>query len=45
MDLLKKTYEDRDGYSLGFIKIDPFFDPLRGEPRFEAFVAKIFAPK
>jgi len=37
---LEKTYEDRDGYNLAFIKVDPFFDPLRCDPRFEALVAK-----
>ena len=45
IDFLEKTYDDRDGYNLAFIKVDPFFDPLRGNPRFEALVAKIFAPK
>ena len=45
IDFLEKTYDDRDGYNLAFIKVDPFFDPLRGDPRFEALVAKIFAPK
>jgi hypothetical protein len=35
---LEKTYEDRDGYNFTFIKVDP----LRGDPRFEALVARIF---
>jgi adenylate cyclase len=45
IDFLEKTYEDRDEYNLAFIKVDPFFDPLRGDPRFETFIARIFAPK
>ena len=45
IDFLEKTYQDRDGYNVAYIKVDPFFDPLRGDPRFEAFVQKIFAPK
>jgi TolB-like protein/Tfp pilus assembly protein PilF len=45
IDFLEKTYDDRDGYNLAFIKVDPFFDPLRGDPRFEALVQKIFAVK
>jgi len=45
IDFLEKTYEDRDGYSIAFIKVDPFLDPLHGDPRFEALVQKIFAAK
>jgi TolB-like protein/Tfp pilus assembly protein PilF len=42
IDLLEQAYEQRDGYDIGFIKIDPSLDPLRGHPRFEALVLKIF---
>jgi hypothetical protein len=28
-----------------WIKVDPMLDDLRGNPRFEALVQKVFAPK
>jgi TolB-like protein/Tfp pilus assembly protein PilF len=42
---LEKSYQDRAGYDVATIKVDPFLDPLRGDPRFEELVAKILAPK
>jgi tetratricopeptide (TPR) repeat protein len=41
---LEKSYQDR-GPALGRIKNEPFLDPLRGDPRFEELVTKVFAPK
>lgn len=38
---LEKSYEDRAGADLAFIRVDPFLAPLRGEPRFEALADKI----
>ena len=32
---------DHQGYEIAFIKVDPFLDPLRGDPRFEALVQKV----
>ena len=42
---LEKAYEDRAGDALRFIKVEPLLDSLRGNPRFEALVAKIFPPE
>ena len=38
---LETSYEDRNGNNLEYIRIDPFLDPLRGDPRFEALAEKI----
>lgn len=43
MHFLEKAYEDRDGYNVCYVKVEPFLDSLRGDPRFEAFVKKVFA--
>jgi TolB-like protein/Tfp pilus assembly protein PilF len=42
---LEKSYRDRAGNDLAYIKVEPLLDPLRGDPRFEELVAKVFAPK
>jgi TolB-like protein/tetratricopeptide (TPR) repeat protein len=42
IDWLERAYRDRAGSDIGYIKVDPMLDPLRGDPRFEALVAKIF---
>jgi len=42
---LDRTFVARDGSSLGWLKVDPLLDPLRGDPRFEALVKKVIAPK
>src|SRR6266496_1081348 len=38
---LQKSYQDRAGYDIATIKVDPFLDPLRGDPHFEALAEKI----
>jgi TolB-like protein/Tfp pilus assembly protein PilF len=38
---LEKSYEDRNGNNLEYIRVDPFLDPLRGDSRFEALAEKI----
>ncbi len=45
MEWLERMYAERAGLDLAFINIDPMLDPLRGDPRFEALVAKVFSPK
>jgi len=39
------SYEDRDGTEIGYIKVNPLLDSLRGDPRFEALVQKVLASK
>ncbi len=41
LSYLEKSYDDRNGNNLEYIRIDPFLDPLRGDPRFEALAEKI----
>ena len=42
---LQQGFEERDGSNLSYIKVDPLLDPLHGDPRFEALVQKVIAPK
>ena len=38
---LEQSYQDRAGADIGWIRVDPLLDPLRGDPRFEALAEKI----
>jgi TolB-like protein/Flp pilus assembly protein TadD len=38
---LEKSYQDRAGSDVGWIRVDPLLDPLRDDPRFEALAEKI----
>ena len=40
IDELERGYDDT-GFYITLIKVDPLFDDLRGQPRFEALVQKI----
>ena len=40
IDWLERAYRDRAGPDIALIKVDPFFDDLRGDPRFEALLQK-----
>jgi TolB-like protein/Flp pilus assembly protein TadD len=47
---LEQSYQDRAGADIGWIRVDSLFDPLHGDPSFEALAEKIvparaFAPK
>ncbi|MGH7507263.1 MAG: BTAD domain-containing putative transcriptional regulator [Longimicrobiales bacterium] len=37
---LERAYEERDGW-LGFLTVDPSFDPLRSDPRYRQLIRKI----
>jgi TolB-like protein/tetratricopeptide (TPR) repeat protein len=45
IDEMERAYRERAGLDVVWIKINPFLDDLRGHPRFEALVQKVFAPK
>ena len=40
LDWTERAYDERRGW-LAYLKVNPLFDPLRGEPRFEALVKKM----
>jgi hypothetical protein len=41
---LAKTVEERNWFALQ-VKVNPIFDGLRSDPRFDALLAKVFASK
>jgi hypothetical protein len=42
---LERAYLERSDPFITFIKVGPLFDPLRGDPRFQALLAKAFGPE
>jgi len=45
LDELERGYQRGETNYLFVIKVDPFMDDLRGNPRFDALVQKVIAPK
>ena len=43
IDEMGRAYRERAGADVFLIKVDPMLDDLRGNPRFEALVQKVFA--
>ncbi|HKS31865.1 MAG TPA: tetratricopeptide repeat protein, partial [Chthoniobacterales bacterium] len=43
IDWLEKDAGEQTGFEINFIKVDPYLDPLRGDPRFEDLVAKVLS--
>ena len=44
IDELERAYDD-SGFYISLINVDPLFDDLRGDPRFEAIVQKVVGSK
>ena len=42
---LEQGVKERDGSNICWINVDPLLDSLHGDPRFEALVQKVIAPK
>jgi len=43
LDWLEQAALDHDGFYTNLIKVEPFLDPLRGDPRFETLVSRILS--
>jgi serine/threonine-protein kinase len=41
LDWLEKDAREQTGFEINFIRVDPYLDPLRGDPRFEALVQQV----
>jgi TolB-like protein/class 3 adenylate cyclase/Flp pilus assembly protein TadD len=41
----QRSYQNKEYDFITTINVDPLLDPLRGDPRFEALVQKVLAPK
>jgi len=45
IEWLERSYQNKENSLITTINVEPRLDPLRGDPRFEALVQKVFAPK
>ena len=45
LDWLQRAAQERGATYFNFIKVDPYLDPLRGDPRFEALVEEVAGAK
>jgi len=45
LKVISRGFEERDGSNICWINVDPLLDSLHGDPRFEALVQKVVAPK
>jgi serine/threonine-protein kinase len=41
LNWLEKGFQERDGFNIGPIRVDPLLTSLRGDPRFQALAEKI----
>ena len=41
LDWLEKDAREQTGFEINFIRVDPYLDSVRGDPRFEALVQKV----
>ena len=41
LDSIERATRDHGDYFIKFIAVDPYFEPLRGDPRFEALVSRM----
>jgi hypothetical protein len=44
IDWLERSYRDKETGVVRHIKVDPFLDPLHGDPRFEKLANEMLPP-
>jgi hypothetical protein len=43
LEWLEKDTRERNDFEINFVKVDPYLDPLRDDPRFEALVSSVLS--